>query len=188
MTNEITIGGDTTVYGGVYVLHVRLAAPRAVVFGRFHGGQPISLPAGDYLYVGSALGGLVGRLLRHATRSSVRSPALQRALGRQKERAKALDYEPKAPPHAIRDELAARLAAAGLPARLPAVKRLHWHIDYLLDEPDAELIGVWAWRTAEPLEHALADWLAAQPGVVPLAAGLGASDDPGRTHLLRLAS
>jgi Uri superfamily endonuclease len=90
----------------------------------------------------------------------------------------------KRAPHAIRDELAARWqAASGAPPR-----RLRWHIDYLLDERDAELIGVWGWRTAEPLESTLAGWLAAQPGVVPLAAGLGASDDPGRTHLLRVAS
>jgi len=53
--------------------------------------------------------------------------------------------------------------------RLPTAKRLRWHIDYLLDEPDAELAGVWAWRTAEPLESRLAEWLAAQAGVVPLA-------------------
>ena len=182
--SRITIGGDPVCFGGVYVLRVRLAAPRAVVFGRFRGGQPILMTTGDYLYVGSALGGLATRLLRHATRSSVRTPALQRALPADEDRAKALNYEP----HAIRGELAAHLAAAGLPARPPAAKRLRWHIDYLLDERDAELIGVWAWRTAEPLESALADWLAAQPGVVPLAAGLGASDDPGRTHLLRVAS
>jgi Uri superfamily endonuclease len=188
MTNCITIGGDPSCFGGVYVLHVRLAAPRAVVFGRFRGGQPVALPAGDCLYVGSALGGLAARLLRHATRSGVRSPALQRALDWQEERAKALYYEPDALHHNIRDELAARLAAAGLPARPPAAKRLRWHIDYLLDEPDAALIGVWAWRTADALEGALAGWLVAQPGVTPVAAGLGASDDRGRTHLLRVAS
>jgi Uri superfamily endonuclease len=184
MINCITIGGDATVYGGVYVLWIHMAAPRTVTFGRFQGGRPIAVPAGDYLYLGSALGRLAARLLRHATRASVRSPALQRAPGWGEERAKALDYEPG---HTIRDELAARLAAAGLAARLPVAKRLHWHIDYLLDEPDATLAGVWAWRTAAPLERALAGWLAGQPGVAPLAVGLGASDDRGRTHLLRLA-
>jgi len=186
MTNCITIGGEATCSGGVYVLWIHVAAPLSVVFGRFGGGQPIAVPAGDCLYVGSALGGLAGRLLRHATRSSVRSRALQRGLSPEEERAKALDYEPKAP-HAIRDALAARLAAAGLAARPPVVKRLHWHIDYLLDEPDAALAGVWAWRTAAPLEGALAAWLLTLPGIIPLAPGLGASDDRGRTHLLRVA-
>ena len=164
MTNEITIGGDATGYGGVYILWVRVAAPLGGVFGRFRGGQPIAVPVGDYLYVGSALGRLAGRLLRHATRSDGR------------------------PPPASRDELVGRLAAAGLPARLPTDKRLRWHVDYLLDEPDAELVGVWAWRTNEPLESVLAEWLTSLPGVTPLAAGLGASDDRGRTHLLRVAS
>ena len=163
MTNEITIGGDTSCSGGVYILWLHVAAPLAVVFGRFRGGQPIAVPAGDCLYVGSALNGLGARLLRHATRRGDR------------------------PPQAIRDELAGRLVAAGLPARPPAAKRLHWHVDYLLDEPDVALAGVWAWRTAAPLESALAAWLAAQPGITPLAAGLGASDDRGRTHLLQVA-
>lgn len=163
MTHCIIIGGDATVCGGVYVLWIHVAAPLNVVFGRFRGGQPIAVPAGDYFYVGSALGGLAGRLLRHATRGGVR------------------------PPQAIRDQLAWRLAAAGLAARRPTAKRRRWHVDYLLDEMDVALVGVWAWRTAEPLEGALAEWLAAQAGVVPLAAGLGASDDRGRTHLLRVA-
>ncbi len=164
MTTKITIGGDTSCSGGVYILWLRVAAPLTVVFGRFGGGRPIAVPAGDYLYVGSALGGLSARLLRHATRSG--------------------DH----PPHTIRAELAGQLAAARLPARLPPAKRLHWHVDYLLDEPDVALVGVWAWRTAAPLESALAEWLAAQPGIVPLAVGLGASDDRGGTHLLRVDS
>ena len=164
MTNEITIGGDTSCSGGVYVLRLRVTAPLAVVFGRFRGGQPITVPAGDYFYVGSALNGLGARLLRHATRRGDR------------------------PPQAIRDALAGQLAAAKLPARPPAAKRLHWHVDYLLDEPDVALVGVWSWRTAAPLESALAAWLAAQPGILPLAAGLGASDDRGQTHLLRVSS
>ncbi len=162
MTNEITLGGDTTVHGGVYILWLRVAAPLAVVFGRFQSGQPVAVPAGDGLYVGSALNGLGARLLRHATRRGDR------------------------PPQAIREALAGQLTAAGLPARPPAAKRLRWHVDYLLDEPDVALVGVWAWRTAAPLEGALAAWLAAQPGIVPLAPGLGASDDRGRTHLLRV--
>ncbi len=164
MTNEITIGGDTSCSGGVYVLRLRVTAPLAVVFGRFHGSRPIAVPAGDYFYVGSALNGLGARLLRHATRSGDR------------------------PPQAIRDALAGQLAAAGLATRPPAAKRLHWHVDYLLDELEVALVGVWAWRTAAPLESALAAWLAAQPGILPLAAGLGASDDREQTHLLRVSS
>lgn len=153
---------------GAYVLLVRVANSLSIAFGRFREGHPIAVLAGAYVYAGSARGhgatSLAGRLLRHATRSGGR------------------------PPHAIRDDLAARLAAAGLVAPLPPAKRLRWHVDYLLDEPAAEIRGVWAIRAAVPLEAALARWLASQPGVVPLAPGLGASDDPGQTHLLRVIS
>jgi len=164
-TSFITISGDSGATGA-YVLLLQVSPGLSLAFGRYQSGQPVGVAAGAYLYVGSARGrgatALAGRLLRHATRAAGR------------------------PPHAIRHELAARLAAAGLVAPLPAAKRLRWHIDYLLDEPAAELAGVWAIRTASPMEAALAGWLATQPGVAPLAPGLGAGDDPGRTLLLRL--
>ena len=64
---------------GVYLLHLNVAVPIAVTFGRFQRGQPIPILAGDYLYIGSALGQrgattLAGRLLRHTTRSVDRPP------------------------------------------------------------------------------------------------------------------
>lgn len=167
MTNNIVIGGDATCPGGVYVLRIGVAAPLSLSFGRFRGGRPLALPMGDYLYVGSALGrrgagSPAGRLLRHATRSGDR------------------------PPHTLRDALLDALCAAGLATpglRLPTGKRLRWHIDYLLDETAAELTGVTLIRTAARLESELARRLAEQPGVAPLAVGLGAADLPGETHL-----
>lgn len=172
MTNNITIGGDATCPGGVYVLRIQVATPLWLSFGRFRGGRPVTVAAGDYLYVGSALGrrgasSPTGRLLRHATRSGDR------------------------PPHTLRNALLDALRDAGLAApeaRPPRGKRLHWHIDYLLDEPAAELTGVSLIRTAARLESKLARRLAEQPGVAPLAAGLGAADLPGETHLFRLAA
>lgn len=47
---------------GTYVLVVRLAAPVTLAVGRL---GALSLDAGPYLYVGSALGGLRARLERH---------------------------------------------------------------------------------------------------------------------------
>ena len=164
-TTFVTISGDDSITGA-YVLTVRVRESLRLAFGRYDGGRLITVPPAAYLYVGSAGGrgatALAGRLLRHATRTGGR------------------------PSHAIRDELHNRLSAAGLVAPLPTAKRLRWHVDYLLDEPAAEIRGVWAIRAAVPLEAALARWLASQPGVVPLAPGLGASDDPGQTHLLRV--
>lgn len=172
MPNNILIDGDATCPGGVYVLQIQVATPLSLPFGRFRGGQALTVAAGDYLYVGSALGrrgasSPAGRLLRHATRSGDR------------------------PPHALRDALALALQAAGLAApgqRPPTCKRLHWHIDYLLDETAAELTDIALIRSAARLESALACWLAQQPGVSPLAAGLGAADVPGETHLFRVAA
>lgn len=167
MTNNIVISGDAMCPGGCYVLRISVSEPLSLSFGRFRGGRPVAVPAGDYLYVGSALGqrgasSPAGRLLRHATRSGHR------------------------PPHALRDALLENLRAAGLAGpgqRLPSDKRLRWHIDYLLDETAAELTGVTFIRGAARLESVLARQLAKQPGVAPLAVGLGASDLPGETHL-----
>ncbi len=48
--------------GGIYMLGIVLREPRQIVVGRF--GEH-DFPAGFYLYVGSALGGLRGRINRH---------------------------------------------------------------------------------------------------------------------------
>ena len=94
MTNNITINGDVACPSGVYMLRIKVAAPLSVSFGRFRGGRPVAVAAGDYLYVGSAMGrGAVspaGRLLRHATRSG------------------------NPPPHSLRDALLDALRGAGL--------------------------------------------------------------------------
>ena len=108
---------------------------------------------------------LASRLLRHATRTDGK------------------------PPHSIRETLGAAFAVEGLglpSLEPPAQKRLYWHIDYLLDEMEIAIEAVSVVRTAARIESDLARGLAAAPGVVPLAAGLGASDAPGETHLLRL--
>lgn len=170
MANHITFLGDDS-RTGAYILWLNVRAKVAVTFGRFQGGRPVHVPAGTVAYVGSAMGtqgatALAGRLLRHATRTGER------------------------PPHAIRAALFDALQNAGMGApeiRPPHAKRLHWHIDYLLDENEAEIIHVTAIRTAARLESALARRLAALPGVVPLAPGLGASDARGQTHLLHYA-
>lgn len=176
--------------GGGYVLRIRVTRDCAVVFGRHAGGRAVPVPAGAYAYVGSAraqrgASSLGRRLVRHASRSEGR------------------------PAHRIRPALVAGLLAAGLGRRpedlLPqGAKRLHWHVDHLLDRPEAEIDRVLALRTpggagAGPargiasqaprgsgVEVRIAARLAADTSVLPLAPGLGASDAPGRTHLLRV--
>lgn len=156
---------------GVYLLHITVATPISVAFGRFQGGRPLPLPAGDYLYVGSALGrrgatSLAGRLVRHATRSG------------------------NLPRQMIHTPLLAQLQKEGLIAHNRATlshpKRCFWHIDYLVDQVAAEIRQIIALRTTDRCEAWLARWLATEAGVSALAPGLGASDDPHATHLLRV--
>lgn len=168
--NQIAIWGESR-QTGAYVLEILANEEQSLSLGRFHGGRPVRVCACRYAYVGSAMGrngatALAGRLLRHATRSGEK------------------------PPHAIREMMASVFGAVGLggvSSRLPTGKRLHWHVDYLLDEMTVELARVMVIRTEARVESDLARRLAALPGVRPLLPGLGAADAPGETHLLRIA-
>lgn len=157
----VMIVGDDSL-GGTYLLRLRVEREVAVRFGRFRQGQSIIVPAGDCVYVGSAMRGLGARLLRHASRTDASNP------------------------HTIRAEMAAAFVAAGLVKEkrpLPP-KRLHWHIDYLLERPEVALTHVIMLRSSVRLETAVADWLVQDQAVFIVVQGLGARDDPGRTHLL----
>lgn len=165
---SIVIRGESG-QSGAYLLAIRISRDLDVVFGRFQGGRPIRVPASLVIYAGSARGragstALAGRLLRHATRSGSR------------------------PPHAIREELVERFARAGLgeDTRLPTAKKLRWHIDYLLDVTEAELVGVFAIRTSDDLETRLVERLIARPDTISFPNGLGAGDHRGYAHLVRL--
>ncbi|HKJ28055.1 MAG TPA: DUF123 domain-containing protein [Anaerolineales bacterium] len=152
---------------GVYLLGIRLNQPRAISFGRYNQGQPVAVPAGEFLYIGSASGqkgssALAARLMRHTGRSGEK------------------------PHHTIQPILLRALQSNGLTAKIPQRKTVHWHIDYLLDEDTAEIFAVVAYRTNQHIEQALAETLAAQSETNILANGLGASDHPGGSHLLKV--
>jgi len=165
-SNAIQIPGNRALEGA-YVLRVQVAGDLQVHFGRFQQGRPLTLTSGTYLYVGSAMGGgapLGRRIVRHLTRC-----------------------EPL-PPHRLRQIFISTFTgvaphAGDLLPRRP--KRLHWHIDYLLDHLQAEVTGVIALRSQLRHEATIAAQLAADPTTSPVAPGLGASDNRGATHLLR---
>ena len=147
---------------GTYLLRIGVPEALHVAFGRFGGGEPIRVPAGGYVYVGSAraprgAASLPHRIVRHATRSDCK------------------------PPHRIRDEV---MQAYGVPA--PARKRLFWNVDHLLDQIGVEIEAVLVVPGAAPREAAISRILSHDARTAPLAKGLGAHDDPGRTHLLRV--
>lgn len=166
----VFLGGESQ--GGSYILRIRLAETAALAFGGFKRGKILELPAGEYVYVGSAMSqngsaSLANRLVRHATRSRGKRP------------------------HRIRVEMLRRFKAIGRgngdlnPARK---KNLHWNIDYLLDLPVAELTGACILRTPEYLEERLGQFLKRDPHTIVVEKGLGANDVPGNTHLLRLSA
>ena len=166
---SIRIIGDDS-QSGTYVLRIRLKEDTILQFGRFKKGKLISLPTGDYIYVGSALSekgatSLARRLIRHATRSGDK------------------------PPHAIREKMMDQFAECGLGSGnlLPRQgKTLHWNVDFLLDLPSVELINILAIRSPERLENRIAKWIERDPHTEIIEPGLGANDAPGATHLLRI--
>lgn len=161
---------DNASQAGTYVLRIRLKKDTTLQFGRFKKGKLISLPAGDYVYVGSALSekgatSLARRLIRHATRSGNK------------------------PPHTIREEMMTRFAECDLGPRDLLPKRgktLHWNVDFLLDLQSAEIKNILAIRSPERLENRIAKCLERDPRTEIIEPGLGANDAPGSTYLLRL--
>ena len=164
----VIIGNDSQ--AGTYLLRIHLKENITLKFGRFKKGKLISLPTGDYVYIGSALSekgatSLARRLIRHATRTGDKLP------------------------HPIREKMINRFIECGLGPRdlLPKHgKTLHWNIDFLLDLQSAELVNIFAIRSAERLENRLAKRLERDPHTEIIERGLGANDAPGATHLLRI--
>jgi Uri superfamily endonuclease len=167
MSRIVVLGSESL--AGSYLLRIHLAADLLLAFGRFKGGKGIDLPAGEYVYVGSALatrGGvsLARRLVRHATRTGDR------------------------PPHAIRLEMLQLFPVLGLGEEdlLPRNgKHLFWNVYHLLDRAEAEITGVVALRCARRLERELGQWVEQAPCTAVIERGLGANDVPGNTHLMR---
>ena len=164
----VIIGDDSQT--GTYILRVHLKENTTLQFGRFKKGKLISLPIGDYVYIGSALSekgatSLARRLIRHATRTGDKLP------------------------HPIRKKMINRFIKCGLGPRdlLPKHgKTLHWNIDFLLDLQSAELVNIFVIRSTKRLENRLAKRLEQDSQTEIIERGLGANDAPGATHLLRI--
>ena len=111
---------------GTYALVIHSQGKQYLPVGRF---GSCYFPSGYYIYSGSALGGLNGRLQRH-----------------------------------FRGD-----------------KRLHWHIDYLLQY--TKIVGVWYSISEVRLECNWNGIVAGLPGGVPHIPGFGSSDCRCRIHL-----
>jgi Uri superfamily endonuclease len=160
------LGGDSP--RGAYILRIQVEHDLRLAFGRFKGGKLIHLPAGDYSYVGSAMGrgqaALARRLVRHATRTAGQ------------------------PPHHIRPALIDAFSEGrpDLSLQPTSPKRLHWNVDHLLDQPAAEIIQVIAVRSEARIEAQIGRLLESDPHTSIIEKGLGANDLPSQTHLLHV--
>ncbi|MFX0092083.1 MAG: DUF123 domain-containing protein [Candidatus Hodarchaeota archaeon] len=166
---SIIILGDIF-QAGTYLLRIKVLQDLHLAFGRFRKGKLIFFPAGEYIYVGSALAirgamSLPLRLVRHATRSGNKKP------------------------HGLRAQMIRVFNAVGLRKGnlLPkSPKSLHWNIDYLLDQKTVELTHVIAICSSQKLEGEIARLLENDPNTIIIETGLGANDIPGNTHILRV--
>lgn len=164
-----TVLGDNS-RTGTYILRISVSHSLHLSFGRFKAGKEISIPKGEYLYIGSALGRpeatpLARRLIRHASRSG------------------------KNLPHPIRDYLLAQFFHIGLGSGnlLPkSGKKLFWNIDHLLDRSEANITGLVLIRSEKRLEGGIAKRLMQDAQTHIVEKGLGANDAKGETHFLGL--
>jgi Uri superfamily endonuclease len=153
---------------GTYALLLKLDKQERITIGKL---GTFDFPAGYYLYVGSALGpgGLRARLARHR-RGSESSPGRGvRGVSPQ---------SPLTPPE--------RVKAAPLTALQPnsdqTGKKLHWHIDYLLQR--VQLIEVWSVASEERLECKWGEVASRLSGAQVPVRGFGSSDCRCPTHLI----
>lgn len=152
-------------WAGAYLLRIEVSAALCVRFGRFANQEALTLLPGAYLYVGSAQGSrgapLLNRVARHLRRT------------------------PSRPPQFCWEDWIAFLAGQNVSLQPPSPKHLHWHIDFLLDEPAAQVKQVILIPSPRAIEQPLAQYIEGLTCTAPPAVGLGASDHPGHTHLLR---
>lgn len=150
---------------GTYCLRIALSEPFDLVFGRFKKGKLISLNAGEYVYIGSALAKrgsttLGNRLRRHTSRSQGHKS------------------------HKIQRELLKYFNSIGISyTKTSSPKKMFWNIDYLLDLPTAEIISIIFTRNPNSYENIWSEFFEKLHGTIVFEKGLGANDSDGHTHI-----
>lgn len=172
--------GDKMSRGGTYVLRIFVEQPVTVYFRKR--GKWITVPAGNHVYVGSALENphdkfpraLAQRLVRHASRINGQH-------------------------HFIRQLMIAEfsLLRLGPLDRLVNIKKPSdgWNVDYLLENPLSRLAAAFLLRHPPPekpvgrrhtIEAKVGRFIQNDPAADIFEEGLGAGDIKGNTHLLRI--
>ena len=153
---------------GTYALLLRLDKQERITVGKL---GTFDFPVGYYLYVGSALGpgGLRARLARHRRGSESSSGRGARGMPPQ---------SPLLPPEGVE---AAPLTAPQSTSGQTS-KKLHWHIDYLLQR--AKLIEVWSVASEERFECKWSEVASRLSGAQVPVRGFGSSDCRCPAHLI----
>ncbi|NYB51147.1 MAG: GIY-YIG nuclease family protein [Methanobacteriaceae archaeon] len=119
-----------TIRKGTYCIFIQLKKGQVIQIGKL---GKINFHKGYYVYVGSAMNSLDGRIQRHLGNS----------------------------------------------------KKLHWHIDYLLENPQSEIMGVYLSDDGVKHECEIATQIALQGVEIP---NFGSSDCKCKSHLIYFAS
>ncbi len=162
--NKIQFFGEPNTSGS-YILIIKLSEEIEIKFGRFKKGKPFLLKPGNYFYIGSALRKtLPSRLFRHTNRSNGK------------------------PAHSIQIELIQGLIEVGIYSKFPKIKakKLHWHIDYLLDNPNISVSQINIFFGDLNIEGKIGNYIQNLSVVEVISKGLGASDHSGNSHLLKI--
>lgn len=169
---------DFTLFGnndrmGSYLLLIHLSMSVELAFGMFQKGKLFTIPEGDYIYIGSALGNnrsgspLARRVIRHTSRSGGKKH------------------------HRIRDTMLNLFSEKKFIANSeinPSAKKIRWHIDYLLDLSEAEITHIVLIRSPLRIEQKLSELLEQLDDTSLIAPRLGAQDTKNSTHILKLTN
>jgi Uri superfamily endonuclease len=172
VSSEFTLFGNNYRMGS-YLLFINLSKPVQLAFGMFQRGKLFTISEGDYIYIGSALGEvksgspLARRVIRHTLRTSGK------------------------PHHRIRESMMNLFSEKNFTGNkeiTSSTKKLHWHIDYLLDIPEAEIIHIVIIRSPLRIEQKLSELLEQLDDTSLIAPRLGAQDMKNSTHILKLTN
>ena len=169
---------DFTLFGnnhrmGSYLLLIHLSKSVELAFGMFRKGKLFTIPEGDYIYIGSALGKnrsgspLARRVIRHTSRSGGKKH------------------------HRIRDTMLNLFSEKKIILSReinPSAKKIRWHIDYLLDLSEAEITHIVLIRSPMRIEQKLSELLEKLEETSLIAPRLGAQDTRNSTHILKLSN
>ncbi len=158
-TPTLALFSNPDIRRGAYVLAIHLKESSVIQIGT-KTDKKIVFPAGYYVYIGSAMGrkgssSIQNRLIRHATRRNGKHQVI-------------LDLLRK---HLF---ISTQLKSSAIPAQYS--KKLHWHIDFFLENHNASIRKIYVIFTSQPLEEKLSLFLNSHDAFLPIEKGLGASD------------